>query len=226
MPMFPASLRDTLLRLAEIELFDPHWSDRILEEVRRNVVESRTDINETDMDRLAAAMNGAFEDALVDGAAIAQVEDSMENDPKDRHVLAAAVVSHANSIVTSNVRDFPPQACEPYGVTVTTADEFLCVLFEMASEGVRDSVIRQAAALQDPPHTAAEVLDHLERTGAPSFAERVREALPLSVYLPVARAMPTNGFEGQHLWHGLEVTGAFTGAQKQKSAWLSQKLPY
>ena len=104
--IFPASLRDTLLRLAEIELFDPLWSERILEEVKRNVIKGRDDISEADMDRMAVAMNGAFEDALVDEAAIAQVEGSMENDPKDRHVLAAAVVGGASGIVTNNVADF------------------------------------------------------------------------------------------------------------------------
>jgi predicted nucleic acid-binding protein len=176
--IFPASLRDTLLRLAEVELFDPRWSERILEEAKRNVVESRSDISEADMDRMAAAMNGAFEDALVDETAIAQIEDSMENDLKDRHVLAAAVVAGASGIVTNNVGDFPLPACEPYGITVATADEFLCVLFDTDPEAVRDSVIRQAAALQNPPHSPAGVLAHLERAGAPVFAERVREVLP------------------------------------------------
>ncbi len=36
--IFPASLRDTLLRLAEVELFDPRWSKRILAEAKRNVL--------------------------------------------------------------------------------------------------------------------------------------------------------------------------------------------
>lgn len=176
--LFPASLRDTLLRLAEIELFDPRWSERILEEVKRNVIEHREGIEEADMNRMAAAMNSAFEDALVDEAAIARIEDSMQNDPKDRHVLAAAVVAGAGGIVTNNVSDFPPSACEPYGITVTTADEFLCALLDIDSEAVRDTVIRQAAALQNPPHTAAEVLAYLERAGALTFAARVTALLP------------------------------------------------
>lgn len=37
--LYPFSLRDTLLRLAELELFTPLWSTRILEEMRRNLVE-------------------------------------------------------------------------------------------------------------------------------------------------------------------------------------------
>ncbi len=37
--LYPFSLRDTLLRLAELELFTPLWSTRILEEMTRNLVE-------------------------------------------------------------------------------------------------------------------------------------------------------------------------------------------
>ena len=69
-------------------------------------------------------------------------------------------------------------ACEPYGITVTTADEFLCALFDIDPEAVRDTVIRQAAALQNPPHTPLEVLAYLERASAPTLATRVRTLLP------------------------------------------------
>jgi hypothetical protein len=58
-------------------------------------------------------MERAFPDAMVAGHEA--LIPSMANDPKDRHVLAAAVRGRADVIVTSNVRDFPPAACEPYG---------------------------------------------------------------------------------------------------------------
>ena len=52
--LYPFSLRDTLLRLAELELYTPLWSERILEEMRRNLVERP--ITQEQADRLAAAM--------------------------------------------------------------------------------------------------------------------------------------------------------------------------
>jgi hypothetical protein len=35
--LYPLPLRDTLLRVAEIELYDPYWSQRILDEVARRM---------------------------------------------------------------------------------------------------------------------------------------------------------------------------------------------
>ena len=39
--LYPFSLRDTLLRAAAAALFQVYWSDEILEETRRNLVNPR-----------------------------------------------------------------------------------------------------------------------------------------------------------------------------------------
>jgi hypothetical protein len=49
----------------------------------------------------------------------------MPNDPKDRHVLAAAVYGKADAIVTQNRRDFPEEQLRRFGIGRLTADEFL-----------------------------------------------------------------------------------------------------
>jgi predicted nucleic acid-binding protein len=53
-------------------------------------------------------MTRSFPDALVPG--YESLVDGMTNDPKDRHVLAAAVRANAEVIVTFNRRDFPESA--------------------------------------------------------------------------------------------------------------------
>ena len=54
----------------------------------------------------------------------------MTNDPKDRHVLAAAVKCRAHFIVTSNLRHFPSESLAEWGVEATHPDEFLLRLYE------------------------------------------------------------------------------------------------
>jgi predicted nucleic acid-binding protein len=113
--LYPLPLRDTLLRIAQQNLYTPRWSERILDEVARNLVSDRRATPEQAR-KLVDVMQRAFEDAEVPGAAIASLEPSMLNEPADRHVLAAAVASDAEAIVTSNMRHFPAAACEPFGM--------------------------------------------------------------------------------------------------------------
>jgi hypothetical protein len=57
-------LRDTLRRVAEAEPYDPLWSERILDEVARNLIADRR-ATEQQVERLLAAMRGAFDAASV-----------------------------------------------------------------------------------------------------------------------------------------------------------------
>jgi predicted nucleic acid-binding protein len=105
--LYPFSLRDTLLRLAELELYTPLWSARILEEMRRNLAQHR--ITAEQATRIEAAMRAAFEEAEIDTAEIERLEPAMTNDPKDRHVLAAAVAADSELIVTFDLDDSRPK---------------------------------------------------------------------------------------------------------------------
>lgn len=86
--LFPAALRDTLLRAADAGLYRPQWSHAILEEVRRNLIAAGR-LDATRAQRLLAAMRREFPEAEVRG--YEALVPAMTNDPKDRHVLAAAV---------------------------------------------------------------------------------------------------------------------------------------
>ncbi|MCA1717453.1 MAG: PIN domain-containing protein, partial [Actinobacteria bacterium] len=112
--LYPAYLRDALLRLAEAEIYQVRWSRQILDEMARNVLENNPDLPEEKIESLVRTMERAFPEAMV--TEHEPLIPSMTNDPKDRHVMAAAVRGRADVIVTSNVRDFPPEACEPYDV--------------------------------------------------------------------------------------------------------------
>lgn len=172
--LYPFSLRDTLLRLAQAELYVPLWSAQILEEMRRNLVEDHR-MSEEKAARIVRLMRESFEEAEVDAAEIERLEPAMANHEKDRHVLAAAVAADSEVIVSFNVGDFPAEACGPVGVEVVHPDDFLFDLFDLDPSLVYRMVAGQAVALSNPPVTFDELLNMLERAGVPRFAAAVRD---------------------------------------------------
>ena len=106
--LYPAYLRDLLLRLAQAGVYQPCWSAEILDEVACNVKEGRDAAGQEKVDRMIFLMRRHFEDAEVTG--YEGLVPAMTNDLKDRHVLAAAITGGADVIVTYNLRDFPPRS--------------------------------------------------------------------------------------------------------------------
>ncbi len=169
--LYPFSLRDTLLRLAEAELYVPLWSTRILDEMTRSLVRNGV-VDELRAKGLVSAMKGAFEEASVQDDAVAQLEGAMANHLGDRHVLAAAVAGSAEVVVTINLRHFPTAACEPLGVEAMHPDDFLLVLFSKAPGLVRALLRKQAADLSAPPMTYRALLGLLEKS-VPRFVATI-----------------------------------------------------
>lgn len=168
--LFPFTLRDTILRAAAQGYFQIYWSEQILEEARRSLVETGA-TTEEQAERLMATMRRAFPEATVRGHE--PLVDAMPNDPKDRHVAAAAIKAGAQLIVTLNLKDF---SSLPEGVAVQSPDDFLESLFDLDPEGMAEVITRQAAALKRPERTVDEILAALGKI-VPDFAQAVREHL-------------------------------------------------
>jgi predicted nucleic acid-binding protein len=180
--LYPRALRDTLLRAAEAGLYRACWSNDILEELRRNLA-ARPGIGDDRAARLLREMRRAFPEAAVTG--YARLIGAMTNDPKDRHVVAAAVVAKAQIIVTLNRRDFPraaltreipEEAIAPFAIEVQDPDSFLMNLWGLDARVMAEIVIQQVADLGAPPVTPQEELDRIARQ-APRFAAAVRAHL-------------------------------------------------
>ena len=170
--LIPAALRDTLLRAAYAGIYTALWSPSILEEVHRNLLE--LGLRQEQVQKLLTRMESAFPDASVSD--YQSMINSMKNHPKDRHVLAAAVTSAANVIVTSNPRHFPESALVSYGVQAMSPDAFLTSLYDQHPDMLTQVVIGQASVLEKPPMTVWEVLDQVA-VQAPTFAQLVRQNL-------------------------------------------------
>ncbi len=116
----PMPLCDTLLRLAEDPAFYiPKWSPGILRELRSTL--QRMGYTPAQAERRIGAMESAFEDASVTG--YERLVEAMTNDPKDRHVLAAAVCCGAHAIITQNVKHFQPEGDWPRDLDILTPGE-------------------------------------------------------------------------------------------------------
>lgn len=165
----PGTLRGTLLRLAERGLYRPLWSADIIDELHRNLIEV---VDSEAVDRLLEQMTTAFPDAEVTGHRA--LIDGLTCDSKDRHVLAAAVRADAGAIVTFNTTDFPDHSVEDDEIEVIDPDTFLLDLLDLAPGAMIDELSRQAAANRRAPRTLPQLLDALERAGAPAFADEVR----------------------------------------------------
>lgn len=143
----PMPLCDTLLRLAEEPaLYVPKWSEDILRELRATLAKMSYTLAQAE--RRIAAMEAAFEDARVTG--YEDLTGSMTNEPKDRHVLAAAVRCGAHAIVTENAKHFSPESRAPYDVDLLTPDDFLIRQFHLNQELLLEKLQDQAAARQIP----------------------------------------------------------------------------
>lgn len=153
-------------------MYDPCWSERILDEVARNLVANRV-ATAPKAAAMLDAMRGAFDAATAAHEEIARLEPKMTNDPKDRHVLAAAAAGNADVLVTLNLRDFPPATCEPLSIVPVHPDRFLVDLYELDQNAIRTALSLQAAALTRPPMSLADVLERLDPT-VPRFARALR----------------------------------------------------
>ncbi|MDR1790547.1 MAG: PIN domain-containing protein [Propionibacteriaceae bacterium] len=107
--LVPISLTDVLLDLADARLLDPAWSPMILEEAKQALTEKRG-LPQERAQRRIDQMVSAFPHASITG--FEHLIDSMNNHPKDRHVLAAAVQGKCSKIVTANLGDFPSRSIE------------------------------------------------------------------------------------------------------------------
>lgn len=163
-----APLRDTLLRLAEEPgLYRPFWSAEIMSETMRTL-HMRLGLSAAKAAYLESEIRKSFPRSYVAG--FEALIPSMQNDAKDRHVLAAAVRAGAESIVTFNTRHFPAEALSPWGIEVLHPDDFLQQLLHTAPDIVHERVTEQAVNLG---RTIDRQLEVLERT-VPRFVGGIR----------------------------------------------------
>ncbi|TCN37284.1 putative nucleic acid-binding protein [Kribbella orskensis] len=162
--LYPNSLRDLIIRVAQADLVQAKWTEQILDETFRNLKANRPDLDPAKLDRTRVLMNRAVRNVLVTGYE-PLIEILKLPDAGDRHVLAAAIKANAQVIVTENLNDFPADALGEWNVEAMSADEFLLDLIDLDQQAVYAQVQRMADAWKNPPGTVDDVLNSLEHLG-------------------------------------------------------------
>ena len=156
--LVPIRLATTLLWLSEAGIFELLWSDRILDEVQRNL--PKLGISEEKAAHRVRTMHEAFGgSALIDD--FDHLIADMTCDPKDCHVLAAAVRAEADTLVTFNLKDFPPDSTSGWQVDALHPDMFLTGLLADTGDGICTCYLATAVGLTEATNLATcEVCRH------------------------------------------------------------------
>jgi predicted nucleic acid-binding protein len=160
--IFPLWTRDLLLWFAFHDLYTPKWSNHIFDEWVE--VMHRKSVPVDEAKKRSEKLNAAFPDALVRN--YEPLIKTLElPDEKDRHVLAAAIKTNANLIVTNNLKDFPPDYLASFGLSAKCPDDFFTDIIDLNHEisirAFKDLVFNK----RKPPLDEYQVLDIFRKNG-------------------------------------------------------------
>ena len=150
--LYPTVMREVILHVAAEGLFQPLWSQRILDEWLRATVKLGPE------GEAQAAGEIAMVTAQWPGAIVTPKPSLVDRlwlpDTNDVHVLAAAIAGHADVLLTLNAKDFPRNILAEEGVSRSDPDAFLVGLYAASPDAVARavaSVHETANAMSDRP---------------------------------------------------------------------------
>ena len=146
--LYPTVMREVVLGVAKVGVFEPIWSARLLEEWARAAIKLGPEGEaqaRAELALLRAAWPTAERPAAPGVAARLWLPD--EN---DIHVLAVAVDASADMIMTVNAKDFPRGTLAEEGLTRVDPDSYLMQLWpahEAHIRAVAEDVLQTARRL-------------------------------------------------------------------------------
>lgn len=176
--------RNLLLTLAEAEFFRLRWSQDILDETEAAIAKIRHAKGDHDAAAKAAKarrqMEAAFPDAMVGdlGHHLPSCRDLP--DPKDAHVLAAALKTRAAVIVTENIRDFPDSVIGPLSMEAKSGDAFIADAIALGEIQAVTAIGMMRKRFKRPEMSAEDLLLGMEARG---LTETVNVLRPYARFL-------------------------------------------
>jgi predicted nucleic acid-binding protein len=172
--LYPAPMRDLLLELAVTDLFKAKWTADIHREWIDALLEKEPHRDRAALERTRDLMDSATRDCLVTGYQ-SLIGAIVLPDPKDRHVLAAAIRGRCDVVVTQNLKDFPAIELEIYGIEAQHPDEFLANLLSLSTGVFCGAVRKVRARLINPPYSVEAYLGTLTRQGLVATAAELEQ---------------------------------------------------
>lgn len=172
--IYPVVIRDLLFWFAYYELYTPKWSDNIFEEWETVMI--RKGVNVAEAHKRVRKANLAFPDALVKNYG-GLIENLKLPDEKDRHVLAAAIKTNANVIVTNNLKDFPCEYLDSFGLKAKSADDFLTDIIDFNQEEAIRAFKEMVLNRKNPAMDDYQVLESLRKNGLKDTADYLHALL-------------------------------------------------
>lgn len=181
--LIPMPICDTLLRAAEKGLYRFYTSPKILDETTKN--QAKILVKQKKYNLVTARQKAEYKVNQIKKAfpeALVKPTDSLieilENDPKARHVLAAAIEAQKLEnnatviIVTQNLKDFPSSELSKYNVKAMSPDEFFLWLIEIydTTENLFDILQEQAKGIKQQ---LLDLLKRLEKGNAKNFVQEI-----------------------------------------------------
>ncbi|WP_374531083.1 PIN domain-containing protein [Novosphingobium sp.] len=161
--------RNLLLTLAEAEFFRLRWSEKVLAETERaiaRVLHERGVPNCAARARHSVAnMKAAFPEALVEDYGLLETMTYGLPDPNDEHVLAAAIKTQAQALVTENLADFPASVLTSLSIEARSADDFIADTIALEEGRAVAAINRMRLRLKRPELTGEDMLRSLEAHG-------------------------------------------------------------
>lgn len=172
--MYPAPLRSFLMYLALSGEFRARWTEMIHDEWTRNLLKDRPKIDPEYLQTCRELMNSHVPGSVVTG--FEPLIDAIQlPDPDDRHVVAAAIKTRAEAIITFNLKDFPEHAIAQYDIEAIHPDDFISSLIDLNVGAVIEAARRHRTALKNPPLTARDYLDSLQKQRLPKTVARLQD---------------------------------------------------
>lgn len=159
--LYPAPIRDLIIELALHDLFRLKWSHKVLNEWKDNLLINRPDLKRERLEKTIEDMNNALLDCLVEN--YEPIESKLLlPDVNDHHVLAAAITSKSNFIVTANIKDFPQEYLATFNIKTCHPDDLFLNCAKKNKEYFIASIKACYQKLRMPPQTLEQYVSTLK----------------------------------------------------------------